>query len=127
MEEAVMSVNEMGSLLDDMMEDFARLTLAEEISDGMGGRAQAWAEGETFRAFLREDRAGESAEAQRMAEAPKFTLVTPWAVELGYHEIVKRLSDGTTYRMLSDTRNKRPPVLSAIHIAAASCERWEIE
>ena len=122
-----MSVNETGSLLDGMMEDFVRMVSADDSADGLGGHGGTWVEGEGFRGFLREDRVGGTQEAQKVTEAPRFLLVTPWAVELGFHEIVRRVSDGTTYRMLSDTRNKKAPAVSAIHIAAATCERWEIE
>lgn len=120
-------MNATGTVMDSLMEDFARLIPSEASPDGLGGHDQTWTDGAPFRAFLREERTGETREAQRMIEAPRLLLVVSGDVSLAYHDIVKRQSDGAVFRLLSDTENRRTPAMSAVHIAAAVCERWALQ
>ena len=116
-----------GTVMDSLMEDFVRLIPSEASQDGLGGHEQTWTESAPFPAFLREERTGEAQEAQRMTEAPRLLLIVPGDVSLVWHDIVKRSGDGAVFRMLSDTRNRQAPTVSAVRIAAAACERWELE
>ena len=93
-------------------------------SDGMGGTAPAWSEGEVFQAALvyEDTRAGRSAEKDVGVDT--FTVITPRTVCLKFHDVFRRASDGAVFRVISNGDDRMTPPSAGLDMRAARAERW---
>ena len=106
-------------------EPFAPLTPCE-IEDGLGGRALVWDEGEPFEAALRPLRASLSPEAMKERLSEDRALYAAGGVRLRAGDALRRLRDGTTWRVVSPPEARRTPEGSALDLCEARIERWEL-
>lgn len=95
-------------------------------NDGFGGFSEVWVEGATFDAFVRKESAPEITIAEQQGVREVFTLVVPKGIMLGYHDVIRRVSDGSVFRLTSNVADDAAHPSSTISIAKASCERWEL-
>jgi len=113
------------SLLDQRMTPCVRLTeTGGATSDGLGGARPAWTEGERFPAALVADPTAVETAADRDRPVTHYTVLTPRAVALQFHDVLRRLSDGETFRVISE-ENHTPPSAS-LDLRSVKAERWEV-
>jgi hypothetical protein len=100
--------------------------VSNRTPDGSGGFRTEWAEGEPLKAAIIRDTSTEA----RIAEAPGtvelYTVTVSRSVHLEYHDVIKRLSDGKTFRITSDNAEKKTPVCTALDIAQSTAEAWRL-
>lgn len=94
------------------------------INDPMGGYSSQWVEGATFDAFVRKEETPEITVAEKTEPKERLTIVVPKGTPLKYHSVVRRVSDGETYRLVSTLKDFEAPGASSLQIARADCERW---
>lgn len=113
------------NLLTSMMEPYVMMD-KRTVDDPTGGYNTVWVEGATFDAYVRKESAPEITVAEQQGVKEMFTVVVPKGVELEYHDVFKRISDGEVFRLTSLTLDAAAPQASTVSIAKANCERWEL-
>jgi hypothetical protein len=94
--------------------------------DGSGGYRTAWEEGKTFKAAIIRDTSTEARIAEAAGTVEMYTVTVPRSVHLKYHDVIKRLPDGKTFRITSDNAEKKTPVCTALDIAQSTAEAWRL-
>lgn len=112
-------------LYEAMMVPFTKLTKLM-VSDGEGGWDTTWVESYDLPAAV--NRAG-SDQATR-AEAPHstdvFNVTIPKDHYLAFHDVIRRKSDGKTFRMTSSSMERATPGVATFEFRRATAEEWDI-
>lgn len=98
----------------------------KQTQDGSGGYIPEWAEGEPLRAAIIRDTSTEALVAEAAGTVEAYTVTVSRSVHLKYHAVIKRLSDGKTFRITSDNAEKKTPVCTALDIAQSTAEAWRL-
>lgn len=94
--------------------------------DGSGGTHPTWKEGEPLQAAIIRDTSMEAQIAEAAGTVEMYTVTVSRSVHLEYHAVIKRLSDGKTFRITSDNTEKKTPVCTALDIAQSTAEAWRL-
>lgn len=94
--------------------------------DGSGGHINTWEDGEPFKAAIIRDTSTEARIAEAAGTVEMYTVTVSRSVKLPYHAVIKRLSDGKTFRITSDNAEKKTPVCTALDIAQSNAEAWRL-
>ena len=113
------------SLIDCMMESCVFM-VPTRTQDGSGGFDTEWTEGESFRAAIIRDTSTETRIADATGTVDVYTISVSRSVHLPFHAVIKRLSDGKTFRITSDNADKKTPVCTALDIAQSTAEAWRL-
>ena len=113
------------SLIDCIMESCVFMVQKQE-PDGSGGNKTVWEEGEPLQAAIIRDTSTEARIAEAAGTVDVYTVTVSRSVHLEYHVVIKRLSDGKTFRITSDNAEKKTPVCTALDIAQSSAEAWRL-
>ena len=95
--------------------------------DPLGGYTEAWTEGATFDASITKNGSVEAIIAEQQGVREIFSVVTKKTFMLNYHDVIKRVSDGATFRITSNAKDLEAHPASTIQIAMVTAERWELE
>ena len=112
-------------LIDSMMTDCVFMVKKQE-PDGSGGYKTTWQEGEPIRVAIVRDTSTEARIAEAAGTVEMYTVTVSRSVHLGYHAVIKRLSDGKTFRITSDNAEVKTPVCTALDIAQSTAEAWRL-
>lgn len=113
------------SLIDCMMESCVFMVKKTE-PDGSGGTKTVWSDGNPLRAAITLDTSTEAQIAEAAGTVNVYTVTVSRSVRLKYHDVIKRLSDGKTFRITSDSADKKTPVCTALDMAQATAEAWRL-
>lgn len=94
--------------------------------DGSGGSITTWEDGEPLKAAIIRDTSMEARIAEAAGTVEAYTVTVSRSVHLKYHAVIKRLSDGKTFRITSDSAEKKSPVCTALDIAQSTAEAWRL-
>lgn len=113
------------NLMESMMETFTILDRVSS-SDGEGGMVTSWQDGAIIRAVATLDNSmqGRLAEAQGVTSI--YTVTTARAVILGFHDVIRRESDGQIFRITSNAKDRKTPKVAGIDMAQCSAEAWTL-
>lgn len=112
------------SLIDEMM-DICVFLNRSKVSDGEGGFKVEWSEGAEFRAAIVRDSTMTARIAEKEGVSSVYTITTRKSeVELEYHDVIKRRSDGLILRATSDCNNS--PSVSTLDMCQVNAEKWEL-
>ena len=98
----------------------------KQTPDGSGGNRSTWEDGEPFKAAIIQDTSTEARIAEAAGTVEMYTVTVSRSVHLKYHAVIKRLSDGKTFRITSDNAEKKAPVCTALDIAQSTAEAWRL-
>ena len=98
----------------------------KQIPDGSGGYKTAWTDGVPLKAAIIRDTSTEARTAEAAGTVDAYTVTVSRSVHLKYHDVIKRLSDGKTFRITSDNAEKKTPVCTALDIAQSTAEAWRL-
>lgn len=112
-------------LVDCMMTDCVFM-VSERTPDGSGGYVTTWKEGEPLRAAIIRDNSTEARIAEAAGTVEAYTVTVSRSVHLAYHAVIKRLSDGKTFRITSDNAESKAPVCTALDISQSTAEAWRL-
>ena len=98
----------------------------KQTPDGSGGQDTKWTEGEPLKAAIVRDTSTEARIAEAAGTVEMYTITVSRSIPLPYHTVIKRLSDGKTFRITSDNAEKKTPVCTALDIAQSNAEAWEL-
>lgn len=114
------------SLLDEYKEDFAFMDKSH-TRDEEGNPVVAWTQSEaTFKAALRFDNSVQAKRAQAEGVEDLYTIITGREVDLEFNDVVKRLDDGTTFRVTTSGKDKHTPASAGLNMRAVSAKLWAI-
>lgn len=113
------------SLLTDAMESFVMLD-RHTSADGYGGIIVEWTEGAEFKAAAVFDMSMEARVAGNQGVTAMYTITTEKAINLQYHDVFKRLSDGKVFRATSDGDDKKTPANATLNMRQVSAEEYEL-
>ncbi|MBQ0054675.1 MAG: head-tail adaptor protein [Synergistaceae bacterium] len=113
------------SLIDNMLTDCVIMNKMK-MPDGEGGYIVEWQEGAQIQAAITLDTSMQARIAEKQGVTSTFTVTTSKDLKLEFHDVIKRLSDGKTFRITSDAGDKEAPSVSTLDIAQAKAEKWEL-
>lgn len=114
------------SLLSDAMETFAVMEQTT-VDDGHGSYTSAWTQGAEIQAAATLDTSTEARVASVQGVTALYTITTARAVNLQYHDVIKRVSDGKVFRITSDGDDKKTPASAALDMRQVSAEEWSVD
>lgn len=113
------------TLIENMMETFCFVE-PTKTPDGEGGFIKTWKDGAEFKAALVLDTTMQARIAEKQGVTSTFTVTTYRNNPLEYNAVIRRISDGSTFRVTSNGYDKTSPKLSTLDISQATAERWEL-
>jgi hypothetical protein len=113
------------SLIDEMREGCVLLTKTR-VSDGLGGYIVVWEEGVTFYPAFQYDGSTAAIVAEKQGLSRSYSIYVPRSMELDYHDVFRRLSDGATFRVTNPGVDRNTPQSAALDLRLIECERWEL-
>ena len=113
------------SLLTDAMEPFVMMD-RHSVPDGYGGTRTTWSEGAEFSAAAVFDTSMQARTGGVQGVTSLYTITTPRAMTLEYHDVVKRVSDGKVFRVTSDGDDKKTPISTALDMRQVPAEEWRL-
>lgn len=113
------------SLLDEYMENCIMLD-KKTVPDGYGGYNIVWTDGAPFKSAIVIDSSIEAKRAEKEGVTGIYTVTTSKALNLQYHDVFKRLSDGKIFRVTSDGDDKRTPASATLDMRQVSAEEWTL-
>ena len=113
------------SLLSDALERCVYLN-KQESPDGYGGTMTTWAEGAEFDAAITFDTSIEARRAEAQGVSSLYTVTTPRAITLEYHDVFRRVRDGKVFRVTSDGDDKFTPSSTALDMRQVTAEEWSL-
>lgn len=113
------------SLLLDAMDECTILNKVRE-ADGYGGYRTTWTSGPSFKAAVVFDTSLQARIADKQGVTSLYTITTPRSVELEYHDVFIRNSDGKIFRVTSDGDDKYTPKSATLDMRVVTAEEWSL-
>lgn len=113
------------SLIDDFTSECAMID-KRSVPDGYGGFTLAWVLGAEFSAAITLDNSMQSRIAEQQGVTALYTVTTKKNINLQYHDVFKRLSDGKIFRVTSDGDDKATPISANLNMRQVSAEEWTL-
>lgn len=117
--------NKSMSLYTDMLEPCVLLDKTT-ASDGYGGYITTWVDGAEFEAACIFDTSLQARVADKQGVTNLYTVHTLKSMNLQYHDVFRRVSDGKIFRVTSDGDDKKDPPASTINMRIVTAEEWEL-
>ena len=111
------------SLLSELMEDCVVVDKTT-VSDGYGGTKPSWVDGATIKAVITLDTSMQARTANVQGVKAMYTITTNRNVNLQFHDVIRRVSDGKIFRVLSDGDDKKTPRSAGLNMRQVMAEEW---
>lgn len=111
------------SLIEEFVTDYVRM-VKTAVPDGESGHIVSWTEGKSFRAALVQKSFTEQTVAEREKVSTTYTVTVDRSVELKYHDVFKRLSDGQMFRVIS--KPIKTPPCATFQFAQVTAGEWTL-
>lgn len=114
------------SLLTEAMED---CTLIDQItrSDGYGGYIRDWQDGAPIQCAIVLNTSTEARVAEAQGTKAIYTITTDKAVNLQYHQVLRRERDGKVFRVTSDGDDNATPASAMLNMRQVTAESYNLE
>lgn len=114
------------SLLTEAME---ACTMMDRTSapDGYGGLDYTWTPGATFMAAIVLDNSTQAKIAAVQGVTALYTVTTRKNINLQYHDVFRRESDGKIFMVTSDGDDKKTPASASLNMRQVSAEEWKLQ
>ena len=113
------------SLLDEAMESFMLMNKIR-VPDGYGGTTTQWADAAEITGAIVYNSGAQVQIAQSMGAMGAYTLTVRKNVELDYHDVLRRVSDGKIFRITSNSDDLKTPPSATLNMRNYNCDEWEI-
>ena len=113
------------SLLSEAMEDCILLD-KKTVSDGRGGYITTWEDGAEIKAAITFDSSMQARIGEAQGVKALYTITTTKALNLQYHDILRRVSDGKVFRVTSDGDDKKTPRSAGLDMRQVSAEEYSL-
>lgn len=113
------------SLLSEAMERCIMLD-KRTVADGYGGYITTYTDGAEFQAAIVLMSPVEVIAAQQGRAGGAYNVLTEKSLNLQYHDVIRRASDGKIFRITSDGDDDKTPNSAGLNIRKVSAEEWEL-
>lgn len=113
------------SLIENAYEDFTIINKTV-IDDGYGGTTNAWTDGITIQGVVVFNSGSQMKIAQAMGYNSAYTFIVKKAVELDYHTVLRRNSDGKIFRLTSNSDDLKTPDDAGLNMRQYDAEEWSL-
>lgn len=113
------------SLLEEAYEAFTVIN-KQIVDDGYGGTTIEWVDGASIQAAIVLDSSTQAKIAQAMGVTTVYTLTVRKDVELDYHTVIRRESDGKIFRLTSNSDDKKTPAGAGLNMRQYSAEEFTL-
>lgn len=113
------------SLLDEYMENCVMIDKTT-VSDGRGGFDYVFVDGAEFQAAITLDNSIQAKIAEQQGVTGVYKVTTTKSINLQYHDIFKRVSDGKIFRATSDGDDNKTPQSATLNIRQVSAEEYTL-
>ena len=114
------------SLLDEAMEGFT-IVDKRTVRDGYGGVTNQWVDGAKIDGAVTYDSSSEMKVAKAMGSTSAYTLTVRKNVDLDYHMVLRRDSDGKIFRVLANSDEKKTPESAYLNMLQYPVEEWNLD
>ena len=94
--------------------------------DGQGGYTVAWMDGVKFTAAWEYESSPQVIIAEQQGVNRVYRIYVDKSLGLDYHDVIKRLSDGTTFRVTNPGTDRHTPASSGLNKRLIEIEKWEL-
>lgn len=94
--------------------------------DGYGGIVSRWVDGAEFDASISFDDSIEGVKAQAAGATELYTVLTSKAINLQYHDVFRRKSDGKILRVTTDGDDNKTPKTAGLNLRKVRAEEWAL-
>jgi len=99
----------------------------KHVPDGEGGLTTEWVPGtDTFRAAIIKDSSLQARVAEKEGVSSVYTVTTEKTVPLDFHDVIKRLDDGTIFRITTKSKDGDTPSVASFQFTQALAEEWSL-
>ena len=113
------------TLFEEMMEPCTMLD-RQTVEDGLGGFTQTWVDGAKFSAAIIKDNTAQNRLAEKQGVGEIYTITTGKSIQLDFHDVLRRDSDGATFRVTSNVTDSRTPRMASFQFGQVTAERWTL-
>lgn len=113
------------SLLEESMETCYMLDKIT-TKDGYGGFNVEWVPGAEFKAAVVLDNSINAQIAMSDGVTGVYTVTTNKMINLQFHDVFKRISDGKTFRVKTDGDDKKTPNSATLNMRVVRAEEWSV-
>ena len=113
------------SLLENAYEGFTILNKSI-VDDGYGGIATVWTDGATIQGAMVFDNSAQMKTAMAAGYKAAYTLTVKKDIELDFHAVIRRESDGAVFRLVSNSDDKKTPKGAGLNMRQYSAEEWTL-
>lgn len=92
-------------------------------ADGVGGFVSGWTDGPEFEAVERHDTTVEAQVAEKEETASTYTLLVNTGVPLAFPDYIRRVEDGQTFQITSESTEGNAPPESGMALRAVKCKK----
>lgn len=111
------------SLIDTMKEPCRMLDKAT-VPDGMGGYTIIYVDGAEFSAAIVKDQSMQGRIAEKEGVTELYTVTVDRSLQIDYHDVFRRESDGAVFRVTSNVHDSRTPAAASFAFGQVTAERW---
>ena len=115
----------MTSLLDSVTEEM-QIINRTIVEDGYGGYMTVWANGVKFNAAMSVDNSTQGLTARAQGVTAVYTVLTPKSMNLQFHDVFRRLSDGKIFRVKTDGDDNKTPPIASLDMRSVRAEEWTL-
>lgn len=94
--------------------------------DGYGGVETVWVDGAEIDAAIVLDSSMQAKIAEQQGVTALYTITTSRSINLQYHDVIRRVSDGKIFRVTSDGDDKKTPASATLDMRQVSAEEWTL-
>lgn len=94
------------------------------VADGIGGFTHQWVEGAGFMAAIVKDNTMQARIAEQEGVTELYTVTVDKNIELDFHDVFKRVSDGQIFRVTSNITDAKTPSVASFQFGQVTAERW---
>ena len=95
------------------------------VSDGRGGYTTTWVDGAEFDAAIVYNSSIQARMAEAQGVKSLYTITTAKNVNLQYHDVLKRSSDGKIFRVTSDGDDNKTPPSATLNMRQVTAEEFK--
>lgn len=114
------------SLLQEAMEPCQIIDRVTVNSDGYGGVKIQWVPGAIIQATIVFDTSIQARVADHQGVSDLYTITTEKSINLVYHDVIKRMSDGKVFRITSDGDDNKTPRSAGLNMRQVTAEQWQL-
>ena len=111
------------SLITEAMTDCTMLDKTTQ-PDGQGGIERVWTDGASFQAAIVKDSSMQARMAEKQGVTEVYTVTENKGMDLDYHDVFRRESDGQIFRVTSLQRDSETPQRATFQIGQVTAETW---